>query len=123
MPLIYFIRNILFKPLSSVLSFIFFMKYWKGFAIINYKNRKIITINEIFLEKTGYKRSDVVGKKYTDFIHVKDLNGALLRTNRTASIKYDNKFSNKWKCKDGKYVYISWNCIVYWNYIFVEAKF
>lgn len=58
----------------------------------------------------GYADAELVGAKYIDFVHPEDLEATYKCHESLFTGNAVNEFVNRYKRKDGKWVYISWNC-------------
>jgi PAS domain S-box-containing protein len=56
----------LFK--SAKLCETLFLHSHIGFVIVNRKTRKLLIVNDAFVEMTGYSRKELLEKKYVDFV-------------------------------------------------------
>jgi PAS domain S-box-containing protein len=72
---------------------------------------KIVSVNPAWTALLGWREEELVGHSFTEFLHPQDIPGALDRTailkSGTAGLKSENRYRNK----DGAYLWISWTSV------------
>lgn len=66
-------------------------------------------INPAFTAVLGYSREELEGKPFIDYIHPEDLDKTLKEIEKLFEERIDISFENRYRCKNGKYVLLSWN--------------
>ena len=81
------------------------------------ENGQFIKVNHEFENTLGYNVEDLVGKKWSSFIHQEDLTSTLA----VKELEVQN-FMNRFRCKDGSYKYLEWRTQAYGQYIYASAR-
>jgi PAS domain S-box-containing protein len=79
-------------------------------CLIDFENR-FQDVSPAFESILGYTRDEVPGKLFTDFLHPDDLNATLAEAKLIPSGHIARNFENRYRRKDGSYVWLSWNAI------------
>jgi len=58
----------------------------------------------------GWKKAEVVSKPFLEFIHPEDRGRTVIEAESFKAGKNATLFENRYRCKDGSYRWISWNC-------------
>jgi PAS domain S-box-containing protein len=69
----------------------------------------------------GYKRDDLIGKKFFDFVHQDDLADTIDAVNDLADGKPVLNFINRYRCKDGSYRWLEWRAVPFENTLVYAA--
>ncbi len=74
-------------------------------------------------EKTlGYKKSEIIGNKFIDFVHPDDVEKTLVATNGLVKNKKLHDFENRYQRKNGGYVCLKWKAYLKDNMFYASAK-
>ena len=76
--------------------------------LIGFDNR-IKLVNPSFQRTLGWKKEEVISKRFQDFLHPNDIEGSLREAKAHESGSNALRFENRYRCKDGSYRWISWN--------------
>lgn len=66
------------------------------------------TINNTFVTVLGYSKEELVGSLFTDLIHPEDINATYQEIEKLANGAVTIDFENRFRKKDGDYVWLSW---------------
>ncbi len=77
------------------------------FAIVDLEGN-FLDINEGFKNTLGYSREEVVGKSYISFLHPEDIKQSKEEAQKAYSGISVTHFLNRYRKKNGNYVWISW---------------
>lgn len=66
-------------------------------------------VNPSFTTVLGYSKEELVGKPFLGFIHPEDLDKSSKEVEKLAQGNKTISFENRWRCKNGSYVLLSWN--------------
>jgi PAS domain S-box-containing protein len=72
---------------------------------------KIVSVNPAWTWLLGWQEDELVGQSYTEFLHPEDIAGALDRTGILKSGGAGLKSQNRYRRKDGAYLWISWTSV------------
>ncbi|MCL4255728.1 MAG: PAS domain S-box protein, partial [Anaerolineae bacterium] len=70
----------------------------------------------------GYPITDLIGKRFLDYVHPDDIVATELAMNRLKDNETIEKFRNRYRCKDGSYRIIEWRSCRYDNLTFAVAR-
>ena len=68
-----------------------------------------LNINQSFTRKLGYSKEELINKSYFHFIHPDDFQNTLNELKRHRIGESTIEFENRYRKKDGSYIWISWN--------------
>ncbi|MFV5695854.1 PAS domain S-box protein [Flavobacterium sp. LB3P122] len=66
-------------------------------------------VNPAFTDVLGYSKVELEGKLFKDFIHPEDLDKTFKEVEKLSNGHETISFENRYRCKNGKYVLLSWN--------------
>jgi PAS domain S-box-containing protein len=66
-------------------------------------------VNPAFTDVLGYSKEELEGKPFVDFIHPGDLDKTYREVGKLSKGELTISFENRYRCKNGKYVTLSWN--------------
>lgn len=66
-------------------------------------------VNPAFTAVLGYTKEELEGKPFIDYIHPEDLDKTLKEIEKLFEERINISFENRYRCKNGKYVLLSWN--------------
>ncbi|GJQ33284.1 MAG: histidine kinase [Ignavibacteriaceae bacterium] len=69
----------------------------------------ITKVNSAWKEKLGYEKSDIEGKAFLDFVHPDDVAATMSRFDQLLRQVKDTGFVNRYRRKDGEYIYVEWD--------------
>ncbi len=70
---------------------------------------KIIEVNPACEKILGWKQGEFIGSSFFDYIHPEDLDATYKATEKLADGESEEGFTNRYRCKDGSYRWLSWN--------------
>lgn len=70
---------------------------------------KFHSVSTAFTRVLGYSKEELEGAPFTNFIHPDDLEKTFKEVENLAKGAVTISFENRYKCKDGSYVHLSWN--------------
>ncbi len=70
---------------------------------------KIIEVNPACEKILGWKQEEFIGSSFFDYIHPEDLDATYKSTEKLADGESEEGFTNRYRCKDGSYRWLSWN--------------
>ncbi len=65
-------------------------------------------INPACILTLGYSESELLSKPFIDFVHPDDRQSTLDEMTRQMQIGFSLNFENRYKCKDGSFIWLSW---------------
>ena len=65
-----------------------------------------ISVNSNWTKLLGWSEEDLLNHSYTEFIHIDDMEKYISITDM---IDTTNKLANRYRCKDGKFIWLDWN--------------
>ncbi|MFV5685257.1 PAS domain S-box protein [Flavobacterium sp. GB2R13] len=66
-------------------------------------------VNPAFTDVLGYSKEELEGKPFVDLIHPEDLDKTFQEVGKLSKGHKTISFENRYRCKNGKYVLLSWN--------------
>ncbi|WP_051203430.1 PAS domain S-box protein [Hugenholtzia roseola] len=66
------------------------------------------SVNQAFAERTGYSRAELLERPFSAFIHPEDLSAVENEMQRLAAGKNTIDFENRFRCKEGHYIWLRW---------------
>jgi PAS domain S-box-containing protein len=66
-------------------------------------------VNPAYKKVLGYDKEELEGQLFTDFIHPDDLEKTFKEVDKLAQGHKTISFVNRYRCKDGRYILLSWN--------------
>lgn len=69
----------------------------------------IMKVNSAWKGKPGYEKSDIEGKAFLDFVHPDDVAATMSRFDQLLRQVKDTGFVNRYRRKDGEYIYVEWD--------------
>lgn len=101
-----------------------------GFCVFSMDGDGLIhDVNQTFLDKFGYKRDQVIGKSWSQFVHPDDRDKSFDISNKNLPNKkfLENigYFENRWKKSSGEYLVLRWHegdALFFENYYICYAK-
>ncbi|MFV5697943.1 PAS domain S-box protein [Flavobacterium sp. ZT3R17] len=66
-------------------------------------------VNPAFTDVLGYSKEELEGKPFVDLIHPEDLDKTFKEVGKLSNGHKTVSFENRYRCKNGKYVLLSWN--------------
>ncbi len=70
---------------------------------------KIIEVNPACEKILGWKQEEFIGSSFFDYIHPEDQDATYKATEKLADGEPVEGFTNRYRCKDGSYRWLSWN--------------
>lgn len=67
-------------------------------------------VNPSLARTLGYHRSELVDRKFIDFVHEDDRTATLRELKKLNNGQDTICFENRYRCKDGKYRWLNWTC-------------
>ena len=67
-------------------------------------------VNPTFCRTLGYTEEELTSKPFLDFVHPDDLQATQDQVAKLATGKNVIEFENRYRCKDGTYRWLSWQC-------------
>lgn len=67
-------------------------------------------LNPSWSATLGWSLDELRAKPYLDFVHPDDREATIVEATRLSEEKPTIQFENRYRCKDGSYRWISWNC-------------
>ena len=65
-------------------------------------------VNERWTEVLGWEQSELVNRPFFDFVHPDDIEPTMVELEREKRGERVTKFINRYRCKDGSYLYLEW---------------
>jgi PAS domain S-box-containing protein len=65
-------------------------------------------VNDTFSRELGFAKADFINTPFTNFIHPDDLESTFLEVKRLSEGRSAIDFENRYVCKDGSYIWLSW---------------
>jgi PAS domain S-box-containing protein len=78
-------------------------------------------LNNSWEEKFGYKKEELIGKRFSEFIHPDDFEDTLDGMKELAKGKTVVNLVNRYRCKDGSYRWLEWRAIPFENTLIYAA--
>lgn len=72
----------------------------------------LLSVSPAFTRVLGYAPSDLVGEFFGDYVHEEDQDSTAQATRYLSSGLQIQRFVNRWRAKDGRYRYVSWDASV-----------
>ena len=66
-------------------------------------------VNPAFTKVLGYAKAELEGVAFVNFVHPDDLPATLKEVEKLSQGELTISFENRYRCKDGRYVILSWN--------------
>jgi PAS domain S-box-containing protein len=86
------------------------------------KGDRFISVNPAFGKILGYTENELLTKSFLDLIHKEDIEPTRLELEKTYSGQSVINFVNRYKNKDGQYIWIEWNAIPLGEIIFANGR-
>lgn len=86
------------------------------------KGDRFISVNPAFGKILGYTEDELLSISFLDLIHKDDIEPTRLELEKTYSGKSVINFVNRYKNKDGHYIWIEWNAIPLGEIIFANGR-
>ncbi len=96
-------RNWLERERKNIFEFSKDMIGYAGF------DGKIIEVNPACEKILGWKQEEFIGSSFFDYIHPEDQDATYKATEKLADGEPVEGFTNRYRCKDGSYRWLSWN--------------
>src|SRR5690606_5840955 len=78
------------------------------------KEGRFRMVNRSFLQKLGYRKEEMLGIPFTEFIHPEDRSATLREFENIISGGGSiQNFRNRYRKKDGTYIALNWNATIY----------
>ena len=108
------------EELESELAIFFTLNV--DLLLICHEDGEIIKANPAWETWLGWKKEELIGRKFYDFVHPDDLK----KTQEIADILCEEPllrdFQNRYICKDGTYKLLSWCAVTYNNKFYATAR-
>ena len=86
-----------------------FIELSKDLVCIANVDGKFYKVNPAFTTVLGYSKEELEGKPFVDLIHPDDLEKTFKEVEKLATGEKSISFENRYRCKNGKFVLLSWN--------------
>ncbi len=86
-----------------------FLELSKDLVCIANVNGMFYQVNPAFTTVLGYLKEELEGTAFTNFVHPDDLEATYKEVEKLAAGAKTISFENRYRCKNGKYVILSWN--------------
>jgi PAS domain S-box-containing protein len=86
-----------------------FIELSKDLVCIASVNGMFYKVNPAFTAVLGYLKEELEGTAFTNFVHPDDLDKTNKEVEKLAAGAKTISFENRYRCKNGKYVILSWN--------------
>jgi PAS domain S-box-containing protein len=100
-------KNIVLKNTQQ--EFQNFLELSKDLVCIANVNGLFHKVNPAFTKVLGYCNDELVGESFFNFIHPDDLEKTYKEVDKLATGQKTISFENRYRCKNGAYVLLSWN--------------
>jgi PAS domain S-box-containing protein len=81
-----------------------------------------LRLNPVWERILGYRRDELMSKKFTEFVHPDDVRSTIEATATLASQKTVTYFMNRYRCKDGAYRWLEWSAAPAGDLIYAAAR-
>ncbi len=71
-----------------------------------------MTLNPAWERVLGYTPEELMSVPYIEFVHPDDIEGTLAEAEKLNEGATTLQFQNRYRCKDGSYVWLSWNAVI-----------
>ncbi|MDQ8203855.1 PAS domain S-box protein [Pelagicoccus sp. SDUM812003] len=79
-------------------------------CVANLKTATFLDVNPAFERLLGYRKSELIDRPFTDFIHPEDLDPTLKKIEEMRRVRgLKTSFQNRYRCKSGRYVWLDWS--------------
>lgn len=79
-------------------------------------------VNPAFSQALGYTEQELTAVPYTSFLHPEDLKKTIREASQVSSGVPTTFFENRYRCKNGEYLLLSWKCTPVGDQIFAIAR-
>ncbi|MBP2284654.1 PAS domain S-box-containing protein [Flavobacterium sp. CG_23.5] len=86
-----------------------FIELSKDLVCIANVDGTFLKVNPSFTTVLGYSKEELVGQPFANFIHPDDLEKTYKEVTRLAEGHKTISFENRYRCKNGEYIVLSWN--------------
>lgn len=85
-------------------------------------SQQLLKINSAWERLLGYKKSEILERKFTDNLHPDDVNEWHASLNSIKQHTGISSFTNRIFCKNGEYRFFEWRVFAYGNKLFTAAR-
>lgn len=97
------------KLIEAQKEFQNFIELSKDLVCIGNVNGNFYKVNPAFTTVLGYSKEELEGKPFFDLIHPDDIEKTNIEVEKLSQGKKTISFENRYRCKNGKFVILSWN--------------
>jgi PAS domain S-box-containing protein len=103
-------RSMLRKEYEGQQYYKFFMESQDLMAFAD-ANGRFTKMNPAGIDLLGYTEAEIVGRPFMDFVHHEDVQATIAAVTRQQATGESFPFSNKFVCKDGSSVHLTWQAM------------
>lgn len=81
-----------------------------------------LELNESYPKVLGYTKKELKESPFISFVHPDDVESTLAEVEKLASGRTTIGFENRYRCKNGQYVWLQWNTVVYNHLLYASAR-